>query len=187
MSDAPIADSRVKTCQQCGSQFNRKRDLSHADWDSQKFCGHRCYTDSLKKTTDVMTLVLQKSIPEPNSGCWLWELATYESGYGALAVGARQGHAHRFAYEAVFGPVPSGLVLDHLCRTRCCCNPHHLEAVTQSINLLRSPLMDRKSHLTHCKRGHAFTPENTRIRSDGSRACRACARENTQKYRRDHV
>jgi hypothetical protein len=36
MSDAPIADSRVKTCQQCGSQFNRKRDLSHADWDSQK-------------------------------------------------------------------------------------------------------------------------------------------------------
>lgn len=30
---------------------------------------------------------------------------------------------------------------------------------------------------THCKRGHEFTPENTRMCSDGSRACRTCHHE----------
>lgn len=29
---------------------------------------------------------------------------------------------------------------------------------------------------THCKHGHEFSPENTRVNADGSRACRACAR-----------
>jgi Recombination endonuclease VII len=28
---------------------------------------------------------------------------------------------------------------------------------------------------THCKRGHEFTPENTRLDGRGSRCCRACA------------
>jgi hypothetical protein len=31
-----------------------------------------------------------------------------------------------------------------------------------------------KRALTHCKRGHEFTPENTRITPEGWRACRAC-------------
>lgn len=30
---------------------------------------------------------------------------------------------------------------------------------------------------THCLRGHTFTVENTLIRPDGSRLCRACRRE----------
>lgn len=28
---------------------------------------------------------------------------------------------------------------------------------------------------THCKRGHAFTEENTRVDLNGSRSCRMCA------------
>ncbi|MBD3778492.1 MAG: hypothetical protein IE923_04405 [Micrococcales bacterium] len=30
--------------------------------------------------------------------------------------------------------------------------------------------------LTHCKRGHEFTPDNTRVRRSGGRDCRACDR-----------
>ena len=31
-----------------------------------------------------------------------------------------------------------------------------------------------KSRLTHCIRGHEFTPDNTRIRPNGHRRCKAC-------------
>ena len=35
---------------------------------------------------------------------------------------------------------------------------------------------------THCSHGHEYTPENTHIRADGSRRCRACGREEALRY-----
>jgi hypothetical protein len=45
--------------------------------------------------------------------------------------------AHRFAYELLVGPIPEGLVIDHLCRNRRCVNPAHLEPVTAEENWRR--------------------------------------------------
>jgi hypothetical protein len=36
---------------------------------------------------------------------------------------------------------------------------------------------------THCKQGHEFTPENTRITEDGSRVCKTCTRMRDASYR----
>ena len=36
---------------------------------------------------------------------------------------------------------------------------------------------------THCLRGHEFTEENTWLRIDGARCCRACARERMRAHR----
>ncbi len=46
--------------------------------------------------------------------------------------------AHGARYVQKYGPVPDGLVLDHLCKNRWCCNPEHLEAVRQADNVRRS-------------------------------------------------
>jgi hypothetical protein len=44
---------------------------------------------------------------------------------------------HRHVYEELVGPIPEGLVLDHLCRETLCCRPSHLEVVTLAENSAR--------------------------------------------------
>jgi hypothetical protein len=69
--------------------------------------------------------------------CWNWAGSIDVCGYGRLWDGTRTVRAHRFSYELLVGPIPEGLVLDHLCRNTRCVNPEHLEAVTHRDNLLR--------------------------------------------------
>lgn len=81
---------------------------------------------------------------------------------------------HRIAYELAVGPIPVGLVIDHLCRNHSCINPEHLEPVTNVENVMRGEsAWARNARKTHCKRGHEFTDENT-IRRNGTRSCRQC-------------
>ena len=111
-------------------------------------------------------------------GCWLWTGSINESGYGLLiekAGGKQINHrAHRWSYEYHIGPIPDGLVLDHLCRVRRCVNPDHLEPVTDAENIRRG--VSWNGSKTHCKRGHEFTSENTGIQNGNHRFCRACRR-----------
>ncbi len=39
---------------------------------------------------------------------------------------------HRAIYMEVHGEIPEGYEVDHLCRTRSCCNPAHLQLLTRS-------------------------------------------------------
>jgi hypothetical protein len=82
--------------------------------------------------------------PEPNTGCWLW-MGTVERrcGYPQIWYEGTNCLAHRIAYELYVGPIPDGLVLDHLCRVRSCVNPKHLEAVTAAVNNARVPSFKR--------------------------------------------
>lgn len=70
-------------------------------------------------------------------GCWVWRGARKQLGYGLYRVGAKLKQAHRVAYELMVGPIPDGLVLDHLCRNPECVNPAHLEPVTHQENIRR--------------------------------------------------
>lgn len=111
----------------------------------------------------------------PTTGCWLWMGTLNKGGYGSVSVKMKRRLAHRVMYEHYRGPIPKPLVLDHLCRTPVCVNPDHLEAVTDRVNLLRgNTLTARRAAQTHCMRGHAFTPENTYRKPNGTRRCRAC-------------
>lgn len=74
-----------------------------------------------------------------DNGCWIWAKHINRKGYGQLN---RDGanYAHRWYYEAKHGPIPEGLVLDHLCRVRPCVNPDHMEPVTNEENIARGAL-----------------------------------------------
>lgn len=88
-----------------------------------------------------------------------------------------------WAYENRYGPIPSSLEIDHLCRVRSCVNPDHMEAVTRRINQTRGVgFIAHNAALTHCHRGHPFDLWNTRMEHTKTgrlaRRCRACVKEN---------
>ena len=111
--------------------------------------------------------------------CWDWTGPQDELGYGRFRHRRRSLWAHRVSYELTTGSIPSGLVIDHLCRRPSCVNPAHLEAVEQRVNVLRGTAPTAvNAAKTHCKRGHEFTAANTYIiPSTGSRVCRTCRRD----------
>lgn len=112
--------------------------------------------------------------------CWEWQ-ASKVNGYGVFSVGRGKGNlAHRYAYESLLGPIPDGLVIDHLCRNKCCINPSHLEPVSQKENLNRAPTW--QGNRTHCPRGHEYTQENSKPVRNG-KTCRQCHRDSIRKWR----
>lgn len=108
--------------------------------------------------------------------CWPWLGSLDGGGYGQIRTGGRRVKAHRFAYELLVGPIAEGLVIDHLCRSRSCANPKHLEAVTQGENIRRGLTGATNAAKTHCPHGHEYAAANTYLYR-GKRACRACARK----------
>lgn len=121
--------------------------------------------------------ILDKIEPEPNSGCWLWIAYIDKHGYGKFNISEhgrnRNVLAHRYVFELVRGPIPPGLQTDHLCKTRSCVNPAHLELVTSAVNNRRG--LNHNRLKTHCQRGHPYSGDNLYLRPDGlGRDCKAC-------------
>lgn len=65
--------------------------------------------------------------------CWNW-VASKKSGYGNLKVGGVVVVSHRFSYELANGPIPAGMVVDHICLNRACVNPAHLRLASRKQN-----------------------------------------------------
>ncbi len=121
---------------------------------------------------------LMRKVVVQDDGCWIWTGAANRLGYGHMGGGPgstiKTLQTHRVTYEFCRGPIAPGLVLDHLCRVPACCNPQHLEAVTQRTNLLRGtgfPAVNARK--THCPLGHPLSGGNVQMDA-GSRNCRTC-------------
>jgi hypothetical protein len=129
-------------------------------------------------------------------GCWLWTAGTTTRvpghGYGRYLNEGKEVLAHRFAYEVAHGPIPDGLVLDHLCRVGLCVRPDHLEPVTIAENTRRGDVGRlnklRNAAITHCPQGHPYDEQNTYSgRNRLSRQCRACSRQRHNGATADHL
>lgn len=77
-------------------------------------------------------------------GCWLWQ-GTAHRGYGVAHLKNKGWRAHRLAYYLIWGFIPEGKHLDHLCGNTLCVYPWHLEPVTPRENQRRKTL--RLRHL----------------------------------------
>ena len=130
-------------------------------------------------TSPFDALLSKVLIPPVPGGCWIWLGAETWNRYGTVHFEGKQQLAHRIFFEHFRGKIPDGLILDHLCCNTICVNPFHLDPVTRRVNTLRgfkNPAAGN-SRKQHCKRGHAFTEENTIRRRNGWRACRQCSQD----------
>ena len=132
------------------------------------------------------------NVEKSDSGCWNWTgLLIARTGYGRFRPRDKSAsNAHRWSYQHHVGPIPSGMVIDHLCRNRACVNPKHLEVVTQQVNVVRGASAEanraRFAAMTHCPHGHEKNEENTRRyysvkRGRWDSECRPCREEQARR------
>lgn len=134
-----------------------------------------------------------ETIPEPNTGCWLWLGRCDDWGYGwcrRKIRGVAFSRAHRAVWFALGGELPKGLVLDPWCRTKSCVNPAHLRLATHRQNALENSIGPAainagKERCPKC--GGPYTLTVRRNRSAGfSRKCVPCDRAALKQWQRDN-
>lgn len=81
---------------------------------------------------DLRAYIEERSIPEPNTGCWIWLRSLGSHGYGNAANPHHT--AHRASFVAFNVPIAPGLLVQHACDNRWCVAPHHLSLGTDKTN-----------------------------------------------------
>ncbi len=123
------------------------------------------------------------------SGCREWAGARNKQGYGTLQrrkVSSVPLLAHRYAWALLHGD-PGTLDVLHTCDNPPCCEPSHLFLGTAADNHADCVAKGRDvppphPGRSHCKKGHALTPENRKPNgwtTAGNRAytCWQCVRD----------
>lgn len=131
--------------------------------------------------------------------CWIWSGSRMTTqGYGRFSVSRVAFRAHRFSWMLHNGPIPIGVFVCHACDITSCVNPAHLWLGTPADNVTDCTRKGRWKltglsagsgllrNAVYCRHGHEFTKENTYIRPDGFRDCRACKLRRQTEYETKH-
>lgn len=89
----------------------------------------------MAKPHPTLAHTLGRYVPVPEAGCWLWDGGVKPNGYGWVNWRRKVYNVHRFFYEHLVGPIPTGMQINHKCDTPLCVNPDHLFVGTQTDNI----------------------------------------------------
>ena len=113
--------------------------------------------------------------------CKLWTNCLDKDGYGSFYFRKKNRRAHRVAYYIHNGDIPSGMVIDHICKNRNCVNIEHLRMITSAENTLDNSdsVGARNKRKMFCKNGHPFDKKYGK-----QRYCSICSSEKTKQLRK---
>lgn len=111
------------------------------------------------------------------------------SGYPVVGLHGRTVQVHAAVLAAFIGPRPDGYVTRHLNGVKTDARLSNLVYGTPSENMQDQLRLGEHYWASRsvCARGHEYTPENTYVRRDGWRRCRACDREDVRQKRWFHT
>jgi formylmethanofuran dehydrogenase subunit E len=124
--------------------------------------------------------------PFKRKSCLEWQGLLDEDGYGRVKVDNTDTRVHRAFFKLWYGvELKPEDVLLHGCDNPKCFNPFHLRKGTQAENIKDMDEKGRRvsasSLVTHCPKGHEYTPSNTAVYKDGKRRCRTCMKQRKAK------
>lgn len=148
----------------------------------------------IKYTTISLTIkeidrIFSRISINPNTNCWNWTGAQDGAGYGVVGWRNQSVRIHRLIYSYLIYPIPAGRgknipVCDHLCNNRRCCNPDHIQIVTNKENILRGNGQSSiNSKKIYCNNGHQLPEQRN---TQGTRSCKICLKEYNKKYHKSH-
>lgn len=128
------------------------------------------------------------SIKATETGCWEDGKRPNPKGYRLVNYPWTPRRLHVVVWEHFIGPVPEGKDLHHNCENKLCCNPAHLEPLTDAEHLRRhrAEKWKKKREKETCSRGHLLKGDNFRWRNNRGvrlKVCRECERRRSAEYR----
>lgn len=141
----PIPHNAIsKACAVCGDLF-----LVPQRSASQTTCSRVCSGEARHTRWDsperMLAYILERIIPLPWSGCWIWDKCIDAKGYGVIGSKGRQIKATHLALMTKGTTVPSGMAACHICDIPSCVNPEHLFVGTHLDNARDSVKKDRRA------------------------------------------
>jgi hypothetical protein len=130
----------------------------------------------------ILEMLEANSIPEPNSGCWIWTRGC-SNNYPVAWHEGRQQYATRLALKLKGVELVPHQDACHSCDNTFCVNPDHLFPGTRVVNMQDASLKGRLRRPRSCN--HSLSGDNLYIRpSSGRQECLMCKR---QYYRLNYI